>query len=255
MASEVEQPVIVVGVDGSPGSVEALRWAAGQAELIGATLHVLIAWRLPEMYSYTSRDFTAEAGKTLNDAIKKALGAQQRVPIVPKVVEERPAVALIQAAREARLLVVGSRGSRDVHRHQRGQPEPRCETGDRYHDGEHQQGHGGDRDRPVGEVARHCDRADAQDQHDAVVDVVEDQQRADHADDQRHVQHDQRREQDRLVRRELDPEPRVQVGHQRRVAQPQRHGKQDRPGEHHRQQSAAHGGTAIDVHQCREPPP
>ena len=39
---------IVVGVDGSPISKAALRWATNQARLTGATVHAVIAWQVPE---------------------------------------------------------------------------------------------------------------------------------------------------------------------------------------------------------------
>jgi nucleotide-binding universal stress UspA family protein len=41
---------IVVGVDGSPGSAEALRWAAEEAELHGATLTAVMAWGLLDQH-------------------------------------------------------------------------------------------------------------------------------------------------------------------------------------------------------------
>ena len=40
-------PRIVVGVDGSPASVDALRWAARQAELTGAAVEAVISWDYP----------------------------------------------------------------------------------------------------------------------------------------------------------------------------------------------------------------
>ena len=39
--------VIVVGVDGSPSSQRAVRWAAQQAKLTGATLRAVSSWRWP----------------------------------------------------------------------------------------------------------------------------------------------------------------------------------------------------------------
>src|SRR5689334_1030229 len=38
---------VVVGVDGSPASYEALRWAVRQARLIGATVDAVAAYDLP----------------------------------------------------------------------------------------------------------------------------------------------------------------------------------------------------------------
>ncbi|MGC2374713.1 MAG: universal stress protein [Solirubrobacteraceae bacterium] len=110
MSSDTDRPVIVAGVDGSQCSLEALRWAARQAELTGAELHAVMAWSLPEIYSYTPRDFQADARKALEDAIEQSLGKQPRVPVTAQVVEGHPARALSDASRDAQLLVVGSRG-------------------------------------------------------------------------------------------------------------------------------------------------
>ncbi|MDI2030249.1 universal stress protein [Saccharopolyspora sp. TS4A08] len=41
------QYTIVVGVDGSPASKSALRWAAWHAEQLGGTLATLMAWEVP----------------------------------------------------------------------------------------------------------------------------------------------------------------------------------------------------------------
>jgi nucleotide-binding universal stress UspA family protein len=43
---------IVVGVDGSSSSADALRWAANQAALTGGELHVITAWHLAAAYGY-----------------------------------------------------------------------------------------------------------------------------------------------------------------------------------------------------------
>ncbi len=40
-------PRIVAGVDGSPPSINALRWATHQAELTGGTVDAVIAWEFP----------------------------------------------------------------------------------------------------------------------------------------------------------------------------------------------------------------
>ncbi len=56
MASAVGRPVIVAGVDASKPSREALCWAVRQAELTGGEVRGLMAWQLPEIYSYTPSD-------------------------------------------------------------------------------------------------------------------------------------------------------------------------------------------------------
>ena len=110
MVRAAGRPVIVVGVDGSEPSQDALRWAVRQAELTGAEVRVLMAWHLPEIYSYTPRDYEGDARNALQTAITQAIGTDPSVPLITQVVEAHPALALIDASREAELLVVGSHG-------------------------------------------------------------------------------------------------------------------------------------------------
>lgn len=109
--TQAEIQLIVAGVDGSQCSLEALRWAARQAELTHAELHAVMTWTLPEIYSYTPRDFEGETRKALEGAIEQALGPEPRVPLTAQVVQGHAAGALIDASRDAQLLVVGSRGA------------------------------------------------------------------------------------------------------------------------------------------------
>lgn len=109
---------IVVGVDGSDGSIEALRWAARQAELTGATLHVVTAWAFPEHRTpfgvvfdiAESADPTARARRKLDGLIADVLGSHENVTLRAEVIPGNEAEVLIHAARDADLLVVGSRG-------------------------------------------------------------------------------------------------------------------------------------------------
>jgi len=43
---------IVVGVDGSPSSRQALRWAARQATVTGASLEIVTCWEFPITYDW-----------------------------------------------------------------------------------------------------------------------------------------------------------------------------------------------------------
>ena len=52
---------IVVGVDGSPTSLSAHRWAGKQAELTGATVQAVTGWEYP--YSYVG--YPVAAGRRL----------------------------------------------------------------------------------------------------------------------------------------------------------------------------------------------
>jgi nucleotide-binding universal stress UspA family protein len=112
---------IVVGVDGSEGSLEALRWAADEARLRGAKLVAVHAWSAP--YAPAMPGIGEPAAlpvdrTVVQQAADEALEASLREAGVPRegieleraVVEDSPAYALLDQAKDADLLVVGSRG-------------------------------------------------------------------------------------------------------------------------------------------------
>ena len=112
-------PRIVAGVDGSPSSVSALRWAIRQAGLTGATVDAVITWHYPvsaggygwgPMGTGTAFDFKENAEKVLAEAISAACGPGGSLPVHARVVEGNPAQVLLDASDGADLLVVGSRG-------------------------------------------------------------------------------------------------------------------------------------------------
>ncbi|MFR9802357.1 universal stress protein [Pseudonocardia sp. RS010] len=106
---------IVVGVDGSPSSRHALQWAVRQAALTGARVRAVIAWSIPVSYGpmpipQVWVDWPAIAAETLELAVRDALPAEQAAEVTTEVVEGGAAPVLLDAAKDAGLLVVGSRG-------------------------------------------------------------------------------------------------------------------------------------------------
>ena len=106
---------IVVGVDGSPSSMRALRWAIRQAKLAGAEVEAVTAWSYPSGYGWASFgegavDFEGDAGKILFEALAEVSGIAPDVVVEPLVVQGHAADVLVRAAEGADLLVVGSRG-------------------------------------------------------------------------------------------------------------------------------------------------
>lgn len=105
---------IVVGVDGSPESVQALRWAAQQAELTKAELLVITAWGYPTFYGWAPNtpdtDFAHLSAKALDDALGAVFGPDRPDWVRTQVVEGAPGRILAAASADADLLVVGSRG-------------------------------------------------------------------------------------------------------------------------------------------------
>lgn len=112
-AAKNATPRIVVGVDGSPASVDALRWAAGQADLIGAAVEAVISWEYPSTsgmeFGSLDIDWAENARAALADALDVALG-EDAGRVTGTVTRGHPAEVLVAAAQGADLLVVGSRG-------------------------------------------------------------------------------------------------------------------------------------------------
>jgi nucleotide-binding universal stress UspA family protein len=106
---------IVVGIDGSPPSLDALSWAARQAELTGSSLEVVMAWEWPASYGWAvpvPADFDPEhdVRRTLDATIEPLHAAHPGLQIDGEVVEGHPAPILVERSKGAVLLVVGCRG-------------------------------------------------------------------------------------------------------------------------------------------------
>jgi nucleotide-binding universal stress UspA family protein len=117
VAKEQESSIhrIVVGIDGSPSSTAVSDWAARQAELTGFVLEAVISWEWPLTYGGgvllpNDYDPATDAHKMLDHALEAVRLAYPDITIRPVVVEGHPAPVLVEAAKGADLLVVGSRG-------------------------------------------------------------------------------------------------------------------------------------------------
>lgn len=115
-----QSPRIVVGVDGSEPSREALRWAVRQAEATGSSVEAIMTWQLPTAaYGFgmpmpTANDFAPYCDKALHDVVQEVAGEHPSVEVSEVVTEGDARQALVTAAHGADLLVVGSRGHGEV---------------------------------------------------------------------------------------------------------------------------------------------
>jgi nucleotide-binding universal stress UspA family protein len=105
---------IVVGVDGSPNSIAALRWAAHRVHTSETVLRAVYGWQTPPtsvvpIGTGVPDIFIKEAADALAGFIAAAELSSDVHP-VPVSREGSPAKVLLMEGREADLLVVGARG-------------------------------------------------------------------------------------------------------------------------------------------------
>jgi nucleotide-binding universal stress UspA family protein len=96
---------IVVGADGSAGSVEAVRWAAAEALLRDADLRVLTAYHRRE----PGRGGDDDAASVVHEAVAQARAIAPGIEIRGVALPGYAAPILLHAAEHAALLVVGDR--------------------------------------------------------------------------------------------------------------------------------------------------
>jgi nucleotide-binding universal stress UspA family protein len=107
---------IVVGIDGSEGSVQALRWAVTESKLHGAKIRAVASWEPPYMYGEGAMllsldQFEAETRARLSNTINEAAADQaDRERIEQVVVCGHPSSILEVESKDCDLIVVGARG-------------------------------------------------------------------------------------------------------------------------------------------------
>ncbi len=118
-SSAKSAPRIVVGVDGSPSSRAALRWAVRQAKFVNGTVDAVIAWEIPmvlqsygwaPIYVEEEGEFKEDARKRIDALIGEVVTPADGQRVRSLVIKGHPAEALMNAADGADLLVVGSSG-------------------------------------------------------------------------------------------------------------------------------------------------
>ena len=116
---------VVVGIDGSDASTDALRWAAEEAKLRAAPLVAVHAWSFvpaqpigdPGLLAVPAGDLPGQleaekeqAAAVLEAAVSAARAAAPDVEVEQKLVESDAADALVAESTSAELVVVGSHG-------------------------------------------------------------------------------------------------------------------------------------------------
>ncbi|MGW2630825.1 universal stress protein [Streptomyces chattanoogensis] len=111
--SEGMKDVITVGLDGTPESLSAARWAAQEARLRNARLRLLHAWVMlaPEEAAHRvdEQDQNYWPHRIMDEAREAVRAQEPDLPLDEALVTEDPLEALKGAAGESDLLVLGSR--------------------------------------------------------------------------------------------------------------------------------------------------
>lgn len=118
MTAAGPRPPVVVGLDGSDGALAALDWAADEAARRDLPLRVVHAWSIPlppvpmgpAVVGPSDEALKDAAQELLDEAVSRVREQRPEVDVTGVLQTSPPATALLHEAREAELVVVGSRG-------------------------------------------------------------------------------------------------------------------------------------------------
>lgn len=114
LRTDVEN-IIVVGVDGSEHSKNALRWAAKLAPLLNCTIYAVNIWQYPLMVGVEGTvmyqwEPDKEATRTLDRTIDDIFGAHVPDGLSREIKQGNTTTELVELSKNATMLIVGKRG-------------------------------------------------------------------------------------------------------------------------------------------------
>lgn len=117
--TESTRQLVVVGVDGSSESADALRWAAGYSAATGATVRAVLAWHYPSAagpapVGAAPEAISGQVRQSMQDTVDKAVAEvfpdDDQPAVETRISYGHPAQVLTDESQNADLLVVGHRG-------------------------------------------------------------------------------------------------------------------------------------------------
>lgn len=112
---DAKAALVLVGIDGSGSSLEALDWAGNYAAVTGASVELVATWEWPASYGWAiplpeGFDPGADAQHVLSESAARVRDRHHSISVSTTVVEGHAAQILVEMSAAAALLVVGSRG-------------------------------------------------------------------------------------------------------------------------------------------------
>lgn len=108
--------LVVVGVDGSAESIEALKWAANYGKAVGAKVCAIKSWHYPWAMQTAPEQIDASVEEQIKSELDQAISqAEVDIDVERSVREGHASLVLVNASKEADLLVVGSKGHGAFH--------------------------------------------------------------------------------------------------------------------------------------------
>lgn len=107
------EKAILVGVDGSAEALDAVAWAASEAEQRHSRLLLVNACVMPRTeaaFGGPSEALKEDAARVLRAARERALEVAPGIKVDDTVIVDSPVSALLRKARDAAMVVVGMRG-------------------------------------------------------------------------------------------------------------------------------------------------
>ncbi|MEU6083619.1 universal stress protein [Streptomyces sp. NPDC047108] len=107
------EPVVTVGLDGSPESLDAARWAAEDASRRRYALRLMHAWVMlaeDENHAPSENEQNYWAERIVHDAHAEVRKDHPDLPVIEELVAGQPLASLMRALSESEMLVLGSRG-------------------------------------------------------------------------------------------------------------------------------------------------
>ena len=114
MTNQSDAARIVVGVDGSPSSIRALRDGERIATALGGQVDAVTCWDTPSIwaapYPLAGADFQGEAKEALDFSLEEAFGHDTPENVTGRLVQAQVRAGLMEASKDAAMLVIGRRG-------------------------------------------------------------------------------------------------------------------------------------------------